>query len=401
MFSLEKFYKIIYLNLLEPINMGFVYFDKFGSTSINDLSGYSNNFAKKPNIYVIFYDQEPIYLKDACKIWGSETNCLSNFNHMYQSGSPDYFNLALTIIANSEISDEKNILFKYDDTNVNWYYFFHGFAALDWYNDVRYFPRVRNYSRVFMSFNHLYTKKRSYRLNLIAQLIEKNLTNHGYISLPSQNLRENVKAELFSKESLLSTESKKIIFKNIYSNPPELTIDTNNFNGELSAGADIDTLSLGLFHIVTETIFYDQKIHLTEKIFKPIVARRPFFLVAAPGNLAYLKSYGFKTFDRWIDESYDLEQDPDKRISLIVQEIERLCQLPPAELDKIYEEMWEVLDYNFEWFYNEFKLKIVDELVDNFHRCLCRHNAGVSKKSVYFIDYSKIDFKEVKQRLAQ
>ena len=49
-------------------------------------------------------------------------------------------------------------------------------------------------------------------------------------------------------------------------------------------------MSLGLFHIVTETIFYDNKLHFTEKVFKPIVARRPFFLVGAPGNLAYLKS---------------------------------------------------------------------------------------------------------------
>jgi hypothetical protein len=34
-------------------------------------------------------------------------------------------------------------------------------------------------------------------------------------------------------------------------------------------------------------------------------------LLAAPGNLAYLKSYGFKTFDSVIDESYDTIQDND------------------------------------------------------------------------------------------
>ena len=36
--------------------------------------------------------------------------------------------------------------------------------------------------------------------------------------------------------------------------------------------------------------------HLTEKIFKPIVNKQPFMLLAAPDNLAYLKSYGFKTY---------------------------------------------------------------------------------------------------------
>ena len=412
MFSLEKFYKILYLNLLEPVKLGFLCFDKFGSTSVGDLSFYctkdfSQNMSRMfitPFNRVLFYDQEPIYIKEASKIWcwNDITNIhLGQVNRYFQSGLVDFFNLPLTIIATSEISDEKDILFKYDRDHKDWYYFFHGFAALDWYGDIKYYPPVRNYSRVFISFNNLYAKKRSYRLNLIARLIQKNLDSRGYISLPIQNLKENIKTELFSKESQLSTKSKKIIYDTIYTNPPSLTIDTDTFTGELSAEADLTILTQGLFHIVTETIFYDQKLHLTEKIFKPIVARRPFFLVGAPGNLAYLKSYGFKTFDRWIDESYDLEQDPDKRISLIVQEIERLCQLAPAELDKMYQEMWEVLDYNFEWFYGGFKKYIVDELVDNFKKCLISQNAGISNKSPFFIDHSCVDFEEAKRRLSQ
>jgi hypothetical protein len=410
MFSLEKFYKILYLNLLEPVKLGFLCFDKFGSTNVNNLRFYctkdfSYNTTKmfSTPFRVIFYDQEPIYIKEASKIWACwcDNITLNKVNQRTQSGGTTFFELPLTIIATSEISDEKDILFKYDRDHKDWYYFFHGFAALDWYGDIKYYPPVRNYSRVFISFNNLYAKKRSYRLNLIARLIQKNLDSRGYISLPSQNLKENIKTELFSKESQLSIKSKKIIYDTIYTNPPSLTIDTDTFTGELSATDNLETLTKGLFHIVTETIFYDQKLHLTEKIFKPIVARRPFFLVAAPGNLAYLKSYRFKTFDRWIDESYDLEQDPDKRISLIVQEIERLCQLAPAELDKMYQEMWEVLDYNFEWFYGGFKKYIVDELVDNFKKCLISQNAGISNKSPFFIDHSCVDFEEAKRRLSQ
>ena len=409
MFSLEKFYKIIYLNLLEPVNLGFMCFDKFGSTNVTDLHFYctkdfSNNMTKMffTPFRVIFYDQEPIYIKEASKIWGWSDNIhLSQVNQFTQSGGTAFFGLPLTIIATSEISNEKDILFKYDRDHKDWYYFLHGFAALDWFSDIKYYPPVRNYSRVFISFNNLYVKKRSYRLNLIARLIQKNLDSRGYISLPSQNLKENIKTELFSKDSLLSIKSKKIIYDTIYTNPPSLTIDTDTFVGALSATDNLETLTKGLFHIVTETIFYDQKLHLTEKIFKPIVARRPFFLVGAPGNLAYLKSYGFKTFDRWIDESYDLEPDNDKRISLIIQEVERLCQMPPDELDKIYKEMWEVLDYNFEWFYGGFKKYIVDELVENFKKCLIDQNAGISNKSPFFIDHSRVDFEEAKRRLSQ
>ena len=409
MFSLEKFYKIISVNLFQPINVNYLCFDKFGSINIADLKYHKSVGQTKLTDQsdavssVLFYDQEPLYLAEVSKIWRwtSDNIFLSQALYLYQSGTMKYFEAYFKLLANSEISEEKNILLDFDGEHKDWYYFFHGFAALDWFGDLKYYPPVRNYSRVFISFNNLYLKKRSYRLNLVARLLEKSLDQSGYISLPPQNLKENVKKELFSKDCLLSVESKKIVYNNLYTKTPKLIIDTEDHNGELSANGNLDTLTQALFHVVTETVYYDKKLHLTEKIFKPIASRRPFLLVAAPGNLAYLKSYGFKTFDRWIDESYDLETDPDKRISLIVQEIERLCQLPKAELDKMYQEMWPVLDYNFEWFYDGFKHRIVDELVDNFHKCLIQHNTGLSSNSNFRIDYSKLDFEDVKQRLAQ
>ena len=409
MFSLEKFYKIISVNLFQPINVNYLCFDKFGSINIADLKYHKSVGQTKLTDQsdavssVLFYDQEPLYLAEVSKIWRwtSDNIFLSQALYLYQSGTMKYFEAYFKLLANSEISEEKNILLDFDGEHKDWYYFFHGFAALDWFGDLKYYPPVRNYSRVFISFNNLYLKKRSYRLNLVARLLEKSLDQSGYISLPPQNLKENVKKELFSKDCLLSVESKKIVYNNLYTKTPKLIIDTEDHNGELSANGNLDTLTQALFHVVTETVYYDKKLHLTEKIFKPIASRRPFLLVAAPGNLAYLKSYGFKTFDRWIDESYDLEPNHDKRISLIVQEIERLCQMPKAELDRIYQEMWAVLDYNFEWFYNGFKHLIVNELVDNFHKCLLQHNAGLPSNSEFRIDYSKLDFADIKQRLAQ
>jgi len=144
---------------------------------------------------------------------------------------------------------------------------------------------------------------------------------------------------------------------------------------------------------------------LTEKIFKPIVARRPFILVAAPGNLAYLKSYGFRTFDRWIDESYDFEPDPDLRIKLVTKELKKLCLLTFEQLQEMHQEMQEILDYNFNHFYNGFKELVVSELVDNFESACLQINNGRSyhNPSPYHqrLDYPKNFFKEAKQRLSQ
>jgi hypothetical protein len=123
-------------------------------------------------------------------------------------------------------------------------------------------------------------------------------------------------------------------------------------------------------------VFYHPKLHLTEKIFKPIVVLRPFVLAAAPGNLSYLRSYGFKTFDRWWDESYDLVDDIDQRSDMIVRILEKLCAMSPTELDDLYQDMLPVLQYNKQHFFGKFREIIVSELVDNFDTCLRIWNNG-------------------------
>ena len=70
--------------------------------------------------------------------------------------------------------------------------------------------------------------------------------------------------------------------------------------------------------IVSETNDNDHDVFMTEKIWKPILAQHIFIV---HGNYLYLqklREMGFKTFNNYFDESYDLERDPDKRIDKIV-----------------------------------------------------------------------------------
>jgi hypothetical protein len=120
-----------------------------------------------------------------------------------------------------------------------------------------------------------------------------------------------------------------------------------------------------LWHIVTETVFYYDKLHLTEKIFKPIVSKQPFMLLAAPGNLAYLRSYGFKTFEGIIDESYDNIVDNDDRIDAVAKQLQWYCNLSPEEKSRVIERLAPIVEYNFQHFYGEFKHIITQELLDN------------------------------------
>ena len=405
MFSLDNFYQIISQNLFLSFNR-FVAnaFKNFGSQDFNDLETVYGNFPyKNMNVnefdtfnQVLFYDQEPFYQQNFINHVVMNDSKIGASDFLFNRGyEPKYFSSNFHVFANSEHSQEKTN-FCNEFNFYDWYYFFHGFAALDWYRNIRYMPPNRNYSKVFITFNNLLTEKRSYRLNLVARLLEKKLD--GYISLNHND--EQIKTEIFNPNSLLSKPSKRIVLEQLLGKP-KLIIDTDYQLGLLSANDNLATLAQGLFHIVTETIFYDSKLHLTEKIFKPIVARRPFILVAAPGNLAYLRSYGFKTFDQWVNESYDLETDPDLRIIKIVTEIERLCQMTPEAINTMFNDMQSILDYNFNWFYNGFKRHIVNEMVDNFQRCLIQHNRGRDASFNNYIDYSSINFQDIKNRLAQ
>ena len=79
------------------------------------------------------------------------------------------------------------------------------------------------------------------------------------------------------------------------------------------------------FSIVLESIrsWEERTCFLTEKTYKPIAFCHPFMLVGATGCLALLRQQGFETFDNLFDESYDLQDDFDAKMKIIVENISR------------------------------------------------------------------------------
>ena len=406
MFSLDRFYNILHDNLISQFTNGrSVYFYPFGTYQhtnflSNDFDSVQNQklFRKtnrwdieKTYLHSYFFDQEPIY-KETLPVIASSML------------APDHLNTSrrINILANSEKSDLKTEYAK-SQNFYDWYYFFHGFAALDWYQDFQYVnpSSFNRFDKVFICYNHLTAKYRSYRLHLISNLIEQDLIQHGSVSL----FADNWQATIEDPENPLDNRARVKIYKTLKNTNLPLTVDTDDPTGSLSANVNLTQLTSALFHVVTETVYFQPKLHLTEKVFKPIVAKRPFILVAAPGNLAYLKSYGFKTFDSWINESYDNEQDHYIRIEKITAEIKRLSSLDKHALEQIHQEMQEVLEYNFNHFYTTFKDRIVDELVDNFEHILNQINNGRQpgnhSRCHQRFDLSPEYLAEVKKRLKQ
>lgn len=387
MFSIENFYSVLYTNLLKPLNINGKYFYPFGSTDCNNICPIEVQ-ADRVMHNCVFHDQEPMVSKtgdqliEACQFINRKK---------------------INILANSEYSDVKRLICK-ENQLLDWYYFYHGFAALDWYRDYQYFSQVEyQYTKVFMSLNRLMTNDRSYRLVLVSLLLERNLVDQGVVSLHLNDQGwGDWRQELTNPDTKLSKYQIEFIEKHIGQLPGSIIADTARPRGSLSADAGANELAFNqsaLWHIVSETVFYYDKLHLTEKIFKPIVSKRPFILVAAPGNLAYLKKYGFQTFDRWIDETYDDETDNQLRLEKIAAEVEKLCSLSPANLKQMHHEMREVLEFNFNHFYGDFKTIIVRELLENFKGIAGQWNNGrVDGRNM---DISVLNFQDIEKRLLQ
>jgi hypothetical protein len=253
------------------------------------------------------------------------------------------------------------------------YYFFHGFAALDWYRGhyaLNYNkPVVKEYKHDFISFNRIINNDRSYRIYFVSKLKELELLKHGQVSFNvTDNLFDDWQDEVADPISKLSVDARQHI-EQYLTGISKLVIDHPELPG--SASADIPRGNNAFWHIVTETVFYYNKLHLTEKIFKPIASKQPFMLLAAPGNLAYLKSYGFRTFDSVIDESYDLIQDNDLRIEAVVKQLHWYCNLTPGEKTDVIQQLHPIIEYNFHHFYGEFRHIITRELLDNTKTLFC------------------------------
>ena len=316
-----------------------------------------------------------------------------------------------TILVSSERSVEAT-----GSTKYHMYYFYHGFAAIDWFRGYHALnvkePIVRKYRKDFMSFNRLVNEDRSYRIYLLSRLVEEKLIGQGLISFNVSDSEYEWRDELDDPSTRLSDSMKDHIRTHL--DVDRLVLDFDSVPACKSATVPIrinisekdlhrkipnDTRKPikrdawndpdAFWHLVSESVFYYDKLHLTEKIFKPIVMKQPFMLLAAPGNLAYLRSYGFKTFEGIIDESYDTIKSDYGRINAVVDQLKWYCSLNEDEKTEIQKKCEPIIEHNFHHFYGKFREIITDELLDN------------SKKLFEDIGYddSEIDYDYIRQLL--
>ena len=212
--------------------------------------------------------------------------------------------------------------------------------------------------KYFLSYNRII---REYRLALVAMIYELGLQDKGIISLGAPKINKeyggtwpNIISDFI--EDKKQNEMVSGALKKIKSLCP--IVADQDILPETVFSSDGEQISIGdwtnfshqykrvYFNVVTESCYYDECIYFSEKIFKPIGQLTPFILMSTPYSLAKLREIGFKTFDGWIDESYDKEEDNDKRFFMIIEVIKNLCGVSREELHDWYYSLTDILIHN-------------------------------------------------------
>lgn len=144
------------------------------------------------------------------------------------------------------------------------------------------------------------------------------------------------------------------IINSFYKKLP-LVLDTDDFNGLHPTNVDETIAGLydnSLVHIISETNFFTPIIHQTEKTLKPIANLQPFIMLGSPASLKSIKDMGFKTFDKFWDESYDNEYDDNIRLIKITELCKTISEWSPERKIAFTHEVKEIVDYNYNHFMN-------------------------------------------------
>ena len=322
--------------------------DPPGSTSPDTLFNLGRDDVIETD-YVFFHDQEPIHL-DAFEPLFDQVNTrnldLWRYNHEPVLPSPVGH---VVVSERGEYVDQ--LTHKY-----GWqphYYFYHGWACLDWFRgyDQTYLiarARDRKPTRTFMSPNRIVAGKRDHRVLFLYNIFKHGLENN-HISAPRTCQYEGVDIAAIASKYCNTYPDIEQVFKSaelprLFEGEANQIMSSYNLTNFAEA-AD------SLIYVPTETVYFGQRQHLTEKTFKAIALEMPFVLVAPAHSLQYLRSYGFRTFAPYIDETYDTIADPVARIEAVTQILLEIQARSAAAKIQLWQDLLPIVEHNYRHFY--------------------------------------------------
>ena len=183
---------------------------------------------------------------------------------------------------------------------------------------------------------------RPHRVWFYTYLYYNNLLDKGLVSMNPYTADDMIWWENKTMEGERFAEPLRILPLDIY-NKSNKELGDNFYINRFTPEVCLDTW----VNVVPEASYgdLDGNVFLSEKIFKPIACHHPFIILGSKGSLKELRKLGYKTFDGWIDESYD-ELDTWERFDAIIEAIKKIDAIE----DKLewYKSMEHIIKHNYE-----------------------------------------------------
>ena len=225
----------------------------------------------------------------------------------------------------------------------------------------------------FLSYNR--NSSRLHRLLLVSKLYKDDIIENCKVSLYENDYFNDVnRDDLFYTFEGLTFSYVDVLWmkktlKEIY--PLHLDFDnqqtaaqSDNFLSEKTHYLDT------YFSLVTETSISNEWCFVTEKCIRPMIGLHPFIVFGNPHTLKVLKKFGFKTFSKIIDESYDDEFDTKKRFEMAYDEVKKLNNISKEELHEKYYSIVDILNHNKEQIKKlAFTDGVVEDMLLNLETC--------------------------------
>ncbi len=237
-----------------------------------------------------------------------------------------------------EINMEYVPTFRIDKTNLE--------DVIAKYSQIEYVPGIRQ--KLFLCFNRRYS---DHRLLFYTNVVKKGLLDKFYISMAK--VQPESTSPFFSSLKYIAQKlpAFQITDDDVVNADGQLplVLDSNDFNRYPMEPNGLSMESYytnSLVHIISETFFFDNYIHITEKTYKPIAYMQPFIMMSAPGSLKHIKDMGFKTFDKYWDESYDLELDATARMLKIYNIVDQIAAWDEAKQFEFSHSIKDIVEFN-------------------------------------------------------
>lgn len=208
--------------------------------------------------------------------------------------------------------------------------------------------KINKKTNKFLCFNRV---PKLHRMAIFAELkTNEKLTSHiTSLGASLTNRRYDYLEHIYNyiDNNYKHNKEKLIEFYNRYDSTVPAIYDEPDLENNKATNLNLYAHNSSFVNIVTESLINNSSIFFSEKIFKPMFCAQPFILIGNPNSLSKLKEYGFQTFDKWWDESYDKEIIFTKRLEKIIDIMEEISTWDDEKMHKITREMESVLINNF------------------------------------------------------